>query len=111
MITINDKRILKYFIPPPIVTSVVEYQNVNKDGRLRKNVTDFFLKKSIKWIEDYKEFKHLENKLEILKSNKGYNVIYNLLREFINKGSNNWFDLRENYDVIKDYLRYKLGKI
>jgi len=111
MTTINDKRVLKYFIPPPIITSVIEYQNVNKDERLRKNVTDFFLKKSIKWIEKYKEFEHLKNKLELLKSNKGYNIIYNLLREFVKKGSNNWFDLRENYDVIKDYLRYKLGKI
>ncbi len=111
MTTINDKRILKYFIPPPIVTNVVEYQNVNKDQNLRKNVTDFFLKKSIKWIENYQEFKHLENKLNLLKSEKGYNIIYNLLREFVKKGSNNWFDLRDNYDVIKDYLRYKLGKI
>lgn len=111
MSTINDKRILKYFVPPPIVTTVVEYQNINKDENLRKNVTDFFLKKSIKWIENYDEFKHLKNKLELLKSNKGYNIIYNLLREFVKKGSNNWFDLRNNYDVIKDYLRYKLGKI
>ncbi len=111
MATINDKRVLKYFIPPPIITSVIEYQDVNKDKRLRKNVTDFFLKKSIKWIENYSDFKHLENKLQLLKSNKGYNIIYNLLREFVKKGSNNWFDLRDNYDVIKDYLRYKLGKI
>ena len=111
MTTINDKRVLKYFIPPPNITSVIEYQNVNKDERLRKNVTDFFLKKSIKWIENYKEFEHLKNKQELLKSTKGYNIIYNLLREFVKKGSNNWFDLRENYDVIKDYLRYKLGKI
>ena len=111
MTTINDKRVLKYFIPPPIITNVIEYQDVNKDERLRKNVTDFFLKKSIKWIEKYKEFEHLKTKHNLLKSNKGYNIIYNLLREFVKKGSNNWFDLRENYDVIKDYLRYKLGKI
>lgn len=107
----NDKRVLKYFIPPPIYTTVVEYQDINKDKKLRDNVTNFFLTKSIKWIESYKEFNHLKNKLPLLKSDKGYNVIYNLLREFVKKGENNWFDLRDNYDVIKDYLRYKLGKI
>jgi hypothetical protein len=41
----NNKRILKYFIPPPLVTSVVEYQDINKDRHLRENVTKFFLKK------------------------------------------------------------------
>ena len=111
MNTINDKRVLRYFIPPPIVTSVVEYQDINKDKKLRENITSFFLKKSIKWIKNYKEFDHLKNKINLLESDKGYNIIYNLLREFVKKGENNWFDLRDNYDIIKDYLRYKLGKI
>ena len=53
----------------------------------------------------------MKDKLNILKSDKGYNVIYNLLREFVKKGENNWFDLRNHYDIVKDYLRYKLGKI
>jgi len=107
----NNKRILKYFIPPPLVTNVVEYQDINKDKNLRENVTNFFLRKSIKWIKEYDEFSHLKNKLPILNSDKGYNIMYNLLREFVKKGENNWFDLRNHYDVIKDYLRYKLGKI
>ena len=107
----SNKRILKYFIPPPIVTNVVEYYDVNSDPRLRKNVTSFFYKKTLKWIKNYNEFSHLKNKLPELESKKGYKIIYNLLREFVKRGENNWFDLRDHYDIIKDYIRYKLGKI
>ena len=46
--SIKDVRVLKYFVPPPIRTTVIEYQNVDIDPNLRKNVTDFFLNKSIK---------------------------------------------------------------
>lgn len=107
----NDERILKYFIPPPIVTNIIEYQDINKDKKLRTDVTNFFLKKSIKWIDHYKEFNNLKNKITLLKSEKGYKIIYNLLRKFIKRGNNKWFDLRSNYEIIKDYLKYELGRL
>jgi hypothetical protein len=107
----ENKRTLRYYIPPLVnLPYVTEYKDVNKNKSLRYNITDFFLTKTIKWINNYKSFSHLKNKLPILESEKGYNIIYNLLREFIKKGENNWFDLRENYKIIKDFLRYKLGK-
>lgn len=111
MIQINDTRVLKYFIPPPIYTSIVEYQDVNKDKNLRELVTNYFLEKTIKWIDKDKNFKHLQDKLVLLNSSKGYNIIYNLLREYVKSGNHNWYDLRGNSKIIKDYLRYKVGKL
>lgn len=111
MIQINDKRVLKYFIPPPIHTSIIEYQDINKDENLRELVTNYFLKKTIKWINKDSNFNHLKDKSLILNSDKGYKIIYNLLREYVKKGNNNWYDLRSNKEIIKDYLRYKIGKL
>ena len=110
-VQVNDKRVLKYFIPPPVHTSILEYQDVNKDKNLRELVSNYFLKKTIKWIKHNKDFNHLKDKLALLENENGYNIIYNLLREYVKKGNNNWYDLRSNKNIIKDYLRYKIGKL
>ena len=44
----------------------VKYLNLNKDPILRKEVTDFFKNKIIKWIKHNDDFKHLKNKLSII---------------------------------------------
>ena len=100
-----------YFVPPPIIPVSYEYQNLNKDSQLRENQTVFFYKKTIKWIKNYKNFSHLKNKLKIIKSNKGKQIIYNLLKLFIKNTNINWYDLKDNYLTIKDFLKYKLGSI
>ncbi len=40
----------KYYPVPPPQPSVYLYQNVNHDVNLRKNVTEFFHTKVLKWI-------------------------------------------------------------
>ncbi len=100
-----------YFVPPPFINSTYEYQNVNNDQRLRDDVTSFFYKKIIKWIKTYKEFNHLKNKLSILESSNGKKIIYRILKEYIKNTNINWYDVRDNYSTIKDYLRYKISKI
>jgi len=109
-IQLKDTRVLNYFVPPPIINSQLIYQDVNKDNNLRKKMTDFFLKKSIKWLSKYSEFKHVKRALPLLKSDDGYNVMYNLLKHYVHKNGINWYDLKESYDNVKDFLRYKLGK-
>lgn len=111
MIQITDKRVLKYFIPPPIHTSIVEYQDINKDKNLRDIVTNYFLEKTIKWIKLDKKFNHLKDKIKSLETNKGYTIIYNLLRQYVKSNTSNWYDLKKNKNIIKDYLKYKIGKI
>jgi hypothetical protein len=109
--TSKNTRVLNYFLPPPIINSQLVYQNINKDPNLRKSVTNFYLKKVIKWLSSYDEFKHAKKSLKYIKSENGYNIIYNLLRHYVNKNNTNWYDLKESYINVKDYLRYKLGNL
>jgi hypothetical protein len=104
-------RPLRYFIAPSISTTNITYQNVNKDQQLRKIMTEFYQRKLLKWIENYKDFSHLKKISPLLKSDKGYNLVYNLLRKFVHKNDTNWFDLKDQYDIIKDYLKINLSKL
>jgi hypothetical protein len=107
----NNKNVRKYYPPPPIINSVVQYENVNVDPNLRKLMTEFFLKKSIKWVKNYSQFENCKNILPELESSKGAKIIYNILKEFTKKSDTNWYDLKEKYRIVKDYLRYKLASI
>ncbi len=98
----------RYWPVPPLIQSVYEYQNVNSDLHLRKEVTNFFHRKVIKWIENYPEFAAHKSKLNFLESVEGQMHIYNLLRIFIKKSGINWYDLRDNYSIVKEYLNSKL---
>jgi hypothetical protein len=98
----------RYWPVPPYVNPVYEYQNVNKDKNLRKDVRDFFHRKVLKWINENPDFNHLKSQRHFLESTEGKMVIYNLLRHFIKKSNINWYDLRDNYHIIKEYLSKKL---
>lgn len=107
---IKYERPLTYFLPPPIISSTLIYQDINKDQNLREDVTNFFLQKTIKWVTKYSEFKKSKHLLPKLKTNIGYELIYNVLRQFIKKNNCNWYDLRNNYELVKDFIRYRLNK-
>jgi len=109
----NNNIIKKYYIPPPYINSNIQYQNIDIDHNLRKLITKFYLKKLIKWIKNYKEFENLKHKLSDLESNKGINIIYNLLRSYSKKKNIKWFDMKEknNYYSIKNYFNKKLMDI
>lgn len=98
----------RYWPVPPVIESVFEYQNVNTDLNLRKDVTTFFHKKIIKWITNYPEFSHHKKKLDFIESLDGQMYVYNLLRNFIKKSGINWYDLRDNYSIVKEYINAKL---
>lgn len=92
----------------PFIETTYEYQNINKDVNLRKDVTQFFHKKVLKWINENPEFKKYKPKQKFLESVDGQMHIYNLLRHFIRKSGINWYDLRDNYQLIKEYLSKKI---
>jgi hypothetical protein len=77
-----------------------QYQNINIDKNLRKLVTDFFYKKIIKWKNLYK----CQIKIQ-------YNDVYNILKKFIKNANINWYDLKDNYYIVKKYLLKKLFSI
>ena len=106
----NKNNIKKYYIQPPYINSVIQYQNIDIDPNLRKLITNFYLKKSIKWITNYKEFENSKKNLSKLKSKDGKKIIYNLLRYYSKNYNTNWYEMKEKtkYYNIKDYLKSKL---
>jgi hypothetical protein len=106
-----DKKWSTLFIPPAFATETYRYQNINKDPKLREQVTLFYYEKIIKWIQKYKEFSKYKSLLPYLKTKKGYIYVYKLLRTFVKMHKTNWYDLRKKYEVLKDYLQYKLSPV
>jgi hypothetical protein len=105
----NQQYIKKYFPPPPLINSIIEYQDVNTDPTLRKLMTTFFLKKTIKWINNDKEFESFKNLLSKLE-NEGYDFIYKILRGITKKYKFNWFDLKyiDKYYIVKKTINKNL---
>jgi len=101
-------KVRRYWPVPPLIDSIYEYQDINKDINLRKDVTEFFHRKVLKWIDEYSDFSHLKTQKKYLQSNEGKMHIYNLLRHFIKKSGINWYDLRDNYTIIKEFLSKKI---
>ena len=93
---------------PTILPYVIQYQNVNADSNLRTDVTKFFNKKVIKHITENSDLNHLKKELEFLKSSDGWKFIYKLLRRFVKNSQINWYDLRDNYRTVRDYIISKL---
>lgn len=89
--------------------SVYEYQNINKDENLRNEVVKFFQEKIIKWIKTKKEFAKF-NKNEI-ESKEGYNKLYEIIRKFVNHKKYNWYDLRGDYEELREYIANKYWKL
>lgn len=91
----------------------IQYQNVGDDPNLQSDVTNFFYNKVLKWINNYADFKHLKKHYSFFKNPSGKKYIYNMLRLFVKKSKANWYDLRDqqNYDIVKKYLKSKIGNI
>ena len=93
-----------YFVPPPFINSTLVYYDVNNDKNLREMMTEYFLKKSKNFIKS-------KNSLAKLNSPNGYKIIYEILRYFVKKYDINWYDLKEKYDFVKDYIIKKIGRL
>jgi|UniRef100_A0A6C0EFS5 predicted enzyme involved in methoxymalonyl-ACP biosynthesis len=106
----NEYKFKRYWPVPPIIDSVYEYQDVNNDKNLQKDVTKFFYKKLLLWISEdnnFDKFKKKINKIE----NDGIRIVYILLKKFITRTHINWYDLRDNYKLIKKFFYIKLSSI
>lgn len=91
-----------YFLPPPVIPSYYEYQDINNDVELRTTVVNFFFKKLKKWVKNEKIFiKYQDYDIDNKKTKR---KLYKLLRFYVKKGNINWYDLRNNYFLIKQYL-------
>jgi len=97
----------RYWPTPPIIQSFYQYQDVNADKRLQTDVIEFFYKKVLSWIDSKEKFLKFKN-FNNLKNGK--KIIYKILKQIIKKTNINWYDLRDNYILIKKYIYIKLNK-
>jgi len=98
-----------FFVPPPYVsTQYVKYQDVNNDKNLQEKETEYFLNKTIDWITFDSKFKSSKKYLSKLKGQDGYYIMYKILKLFVRKGDTNWYDLKVQKSLVKDFIRHKL---
>lgn len=99
------------FLPPPFTSTYFTYQNVNADPKLRKNVTDHYFDILPDLVSNDNRFKLFKKNLKMLKTRKGYELIYKILNHYTKKYDINWYDLRsQNLDTL-DYLYLKLKNV
>ena len=108
-INVNSNQYYTYFQPPPFISTIHKYQTVNGDKELQRKVTNYFLDKTRKWIKKDKLFskKYLSN---IKDDTDGFKIIHNILKLFVRRGETNWYDLKEQCDLVKEFIKYKLSK-
>lgn len=86
-------------------------QNVNQDERLRKQVIKFFMIKLEKWINNDEEYKKLKKyKKKLLDKDIGYKIIEKLLKLYTKLNKVNWYDLRKDKTLVKEFMRKRLKK-
>lgn len=114
--TANDQAINNKFIPevrrvwpvPIINNSVYEYQNINKDVNLRKDVTEYYHNELTKWASTDRKYSYLDKFIHSRNEIDNKMKVYHLLRKLVKKTSLNWYDLRDRYSIVKEYLTNKL---
>lgn len=94
---------------PAYIRTYRKYHDVNNDANLRKNVTTHFLNKMLTILE-YTKHKELKKHFKVMNGKKGYDIMYNILRIFVKKGRTNWYDLREQEQLVIDYIIHVLSK-
>ena len=112
-VTINNTQTIPthytYYQPPPYISTIYRYQTVNNDKELQRKVTNFFLEKTKEWIKKDKTFS--KNYQSNIKNEEiGFKIIHNILKLFVRKGNTNWYDLKEQKQLVKDFIKYKLSK-
>ena len=101
--------IVPQLAPIQLLETTYRYKSVNGDPQLQKQVTDYFLEKTLKWMKHDKSFV-TKYSSQIKNTDKGFNIIHNILKIFVRKGKTNWFDLKDQSDLVKDFIKYKLSK-
>jgi hypothetical protein len=105
----SDKIIKYYFIPP--MPSYYEYQDINQDSQLRTDVVNYFYHKLLKWITSSSLYEKYQKHEDYLYKNKTEvkQKIYKLLRYFVKKANINWYELRTNQLIIKEFFSKKFN--
>lgn len=109
--TTTPQKTFKYYPAPPVITTYHQYQDVNNDPNLQHTETLYFLDKTLDWIKHDKSFKKLKKFEKYLKGVDGYEIMHKLLKLFVRKGNTNWYDLKTQKTLVKNYIKHKLSKL
>lgn len=100
-----------YFPPPPFVPTIHHYPNVNVDMNLQNSVTDKFQKELIYWMEHDPQFRATKKYLKNIKGPNGHEIVRKILHLFVRRGNTNWYDLELQYNLVKQFVLYKLESL
>jgi hypothetical protein len=87
------------------------YQDVNADKQLQYSITDYFLEKTIDWMKHDKSYKKVKKFLRYLTGPDGEEIMHKILRLFVKKGETNWYDLKIQKSLVKNYIKHRLAKL
>ena len=96
---------------PTYVPTTYRYQDVNADKQLQYIVTSHFLQKTIKWMKEDSSYAKIKKYSSALKGPQGYDIMHKILRLFVKNGYTNWYDLKAQSSLVKQFIRHKLNKI
>lgn len=102
----SNQRIKKYFVPPPFVTTLFTYQDLNKDEKIKMTITNFIHKKLKKYFE--KKIGKNGKISRFLESEKGYVYIFELIHEFLNYYNYQWVHFNYYYYQFKSFAINRL---
>ena len=110
-ISSKDLQILYEYNLRNLYSTPYSYQDVNADKKLQYSITDYFLEKTIDWMKHDKSFKKVKQYLRYLTGPDGEEIMHKILRLFVKKGETNWYDLKIQKSLVKDYIRHRLAKL
>jgi hypothetical protein len=93
------------------VPTTYRYQNINNDKNLQNLETTYFLDKTIEWMKYDSSFSKVKKYLPELRGENGYTIMHKILRMYVKQNHTNWYDLKPQTILIKQYIRHKLKQL
>ncbi len=111
-ITTNKLEILPLYTQPiNYIPTSYKYQDINHDKNLQNLETTYFLEKTIEWMKKDSTFSKVKKYLSSLRGENGYEIIHKILRMYVKQNNTNWYDLKIQKILVKQYIRHKLKQL
>jgi hypothetical protein len=93
------------------VPTTYKYQNINNDKNLQNLETTYFLEKTIGWMKHDSSFSKVKKYLSDVRGENGYEIMHKILRMYVKQNNTNWYDLKAQKILVKQYIRHKLKQL
>jgi hypothetical protein len=100
----SDKKLNYFLVPGQDFTFNYHYQNIDKDPKLRKQISDFFTEELLEWLKNDSTLSHLNSELKNNSYKKNRELVYKALRKYTHIHNVRWFDLKNNYSHVRKHL-------